>query len=118
MAEENIEESKEKKARTANEGEAKAAATQKIMVKPLPAILDELDDSIRLASEAAKDARKAAEEARRAGEKAASEAAKVAAEAIAGVEQIAKNAMQLAELLNSAVKDAIDAMEKRLLEKP
>jgi hypothetical protein len=42
----------------------------------------------------------------------------VAAEAIAGVEQIAKNAMQLAELLNSAVKDAIDAMEKRLLEKP
>jgi hypothetical protein len=118
MVEKNIEESKEKKTRMVNEGEAKAAPTQKIMVKPLPAILDELDNSIRLASEAAKDAREAAEEARRAGEKAASEAAKVAAEAIAGVEQIAKNAMQLAELLNSAVKDAIDAMEKRLLEKP
>lgn len=118
MAKENIDQPKEKKMGTAYESETKPAGTQRIMLKPLPAILDELDDSIRLASEAATDAREAAEEARRAGEKAASEAARVAAEAIARVEQTAKNAMQLAELLNSAIKDALVAMEKRLSEKP
>jgi methyl-accepting chemotaxis protein len=117
MAEENTHRSKEKKMRTANESGTKTAGTQRIMVKPLPEILDELDGSISLASEAAKDAREAAEEARRAGEKAASEAARVAAEAIARVEEMAKNAMQLAELLNSAVKDALVAIEKRLSEK-
>ena len=88
--------------------------TKKIMTKPLPQILDEIEDSIRLAEEAAKSAREAAEEARKAGEKAANEAARVAAEKIAQVEQIAKNAMQLAELLNLAVMDAVAAIEKRL----
>ena len=88
--------------------------TKKIMTKPLPQILDEIEDSIKLADEAANNARQAAEEARKAGEKAASEAARVAAEAIAKVEQIAKNAMQLAELLNLAVKDAVAAVDKRL----
>ena len=91
--------------------------TKKIMTKPLPEILDEIEDSIRLADEAAKNAREAAEEARKAGEKAASEAARVAAEAIARVEEIAKNAMQLAELLNLAVMDAVVAVEKRLSRK-
>ena len=88
--------------------------TKKIMTKPLPQILDEIEDSIKLADEAAKSAREAAEEARKAGEKAASEAARVAAEAIAKVEQIAENAMQLAELLNLALMDAVVAVEKRL----
>ena len=88
--------------------------TKKIMTKPLPQILDEIEDSIKLADAAAKNAREAAEEARKAGEKAASEAARVAAEAIARVEQIANNALQLAELLNSAVMDAVVAVEKRL----
>ncbi len=96
---------------------ANEIGTKKIMTKPLPQILDEIEDSIKLADEAAKSAREAAEEARKAGEKAASEAARVAAEAIAKVEQIAKNAMQLAELLNLAVTDAAVAMEKRLLGK-
>ena len=91
--------------------------TKKIMTKPLPEILDEIEDSIRLADEAAKNAREAAEEARKAGEKAASEAARVAAEAIARVEEVAKNAMQLAELLNLAVMDAVVAVEKRLSRK-
>ena len=91
--------------------------TKKIMTKPLPEILDEIEDSIRLADEAAKNAREAAEEARKAGEKAASEAARVAAEAIARVEEVAKNAMQLAELLNLAVMDAVVAIEKRLSRK-
>jgi len=92
--------------------------TKKIMTKPLPQILDEIEDSIRLADEAAKSAREAAEEARRAGEKAASEAARVAAEAIARVEQMAKRALQLAELLNLAVMEASVAIEKRLSGKP
>jgi len=87
---------------------------KKIMVQPLPQILDEIEDSINLANEAAKDAREAAEEARKAGEKAASEAARVAAEMIARVEQIAKDAKQLAELLNSALMELAIALEKRL----
>ena len=92
--------------------------SRNIMTKPLPQILDEIEDSIKLADEAAKNARKAAEEARKAGEKAAGEAAKVAAQAIANVEQTAKNAMELAELLNLAIREAVAAIEKRLSEKP
>ena len=91
--------------------------SKKIMIKPLPEILDELEDSIKLADEAAKDAREAADEARRAGEKAANEAARVAAQAIAKVEETANEAMQLAKLLNLAVNDAIVAIEKRLPKK-
>jgi len=87
---------------------------RKIMTKPLPQILDEIEDSIKSSDEAAKQAREAAEEARKAGEKAASEAARVAAEAIARVEDTAKKAMQLAELLNLAIMDGITAVEKRL----
>lgn len=87
---------------------------KKIMVTPLPQILDEIEDSIMKADEAAKDARAAADEARRAGEKAASEAARVAAEAISRVEQVAKNALQLAELLNATLIEAATGVEKKL----
>jgi hypothetical protein len=87
---------------------------KKIMTKPLPQILDEIEDSIRLANEAAKNAREAAEAARKAGEKAAGEAARVAAEKIARVEQKADKAMQLAELLKLAVMEAATIVEKRL----
>jgi hypothetical protein len=86
----------------------------KIMTEPLPQILEEIEDSIRAANEAAKDARKAAEEARKAGEKAANEAARVASEAIGRVEQIAKNALQLAELVQLAVMEGTTAAQKRL----
>jgi uncharacterized protein (UPF0147 family) len=86
----------------------------KIMTEPLPQILEEIEDSIRAATEAAKDARKAAEEARKAGEKAANEAARVAAEAIGRVEQIARNALQLAELVQLAVMEGTTAAQKRL----
>jgi len=41
-----------------------------IMTKPLPAILGEIEHTLTLTAEAAKDARKAAEEARAAGEEA------------------------------------------------
>jgi hypothetical protein len=86
----------------------------KIMTEPLPQILEEIEDSIRAANDAAKDARKAAEEARKAGEKAANEAGRVAAEAIGRVEEIAKNALQLAELVNLALMEAATAAQKRL----
>ena len=91
--------------------------TKKIMTKPLPQILDEIEDSIRLADEAAKSAREAAEAARKAGEKAANEAARVAAEAIGRVERVANNALQLANLLKLALTDAVLAVDKRLSEK-
>ena len=91
--------------------------TRKIMTKPLPQILDELEDSIRLADQAAKNARDAAVEARKAGEKAANEATKIANERIDKVEQMAKDAMQLAELLKLAVMDGVAVVDKRLSEK-
>jgi hypothetical protein len=90
---------------------------KKIMTQPLPQILDEIENSIRLADEAARNARAAAEEARKAGEKAAKEAARVASESIAKVEKIANNALQLAELLKSAVEEASSALDKRLSKK-
>ena len=46
-------------------------ASHIILQKPLPEILDDIEDSIKESEEAAADARKAAEEARLAGEKAA-----------------------------------------------
>jgi len=56
-------------------------------------------------------------EARKAGEKAAKEAIRVVNERIDKVEQIAKDAMQLAELLKLAVMDGVTAIDKRLSEK-
>ena len=85
-----------------------------IMSKPLPQILDDIEESIRLANEAAADARAAAQQARGAGEQAAKEAARVAAEAVARVEDIAKRALKLAELLRLALTDATGAIDKRL----
>jgi methyl-accepting chemotaxis protein len=96
-----------------SEGE-KLTPRHKIHTEPLTQILDEIDDSIRLANEAAKDARKAAEEARRAGEKAANEAARVAAEAIAKVNDAVQRALQLAELVKQAGMDAANAYQKRI----
>jgi hypothetical protein len=87
---------------------------KKIMTQPLPQILDEIEDSIRLADEAAADARKAAEQARRAGEKAASEAARVAAEAISKVQKTAEEALALARLLNSTLIEMAAGVEKKL----
>ncbi len=96
-----------------SEGE-KLTPRHKIHTEPLTQILDEIDDSIRLANEAAKDARNAAEEARRAGEKAAGEAARVAAEAIAKVNEAVQSALKLAELVKQAGMDAANAYQKRI----
>ncbi len=86
----------------------------KIMTEPLPRILEEIEDSIQSAQAAARDARDAAEEARQAGEKAASEAARVAAEAISRVEQVANDALQLARLLDLAIKESAAVLQDRL----
>ena len=91
--------------------------TRKIMTKPLPLILDEIEDSIILANEAAKNAREAAEAARKAGEKAASEAARVAAEKISKVEQKADQAMQLAELIKASIMETASSIERKLSDK-
>ena len=106
--------SQSKPENTAGRASIKDEKPKKIMTQPLPQILDEIENSIRLADEAAKNAREAAEEARKAGEEAAKEAERVASKAIARVEKIAKDALQLAELLNSAVKEASSIIEKRL----
>ena len=114
MAKENkAKEMKESPAQTGNiaSGEVKP---KRIMTEPLPQILDEIEDSIRLANEAAKDARKAAEEARKAGETAAGEAARVASEAIGRVEKVANEALQLAKLLKVAILESAGALQKRL----
>ena len=89
-----------------NDSESK----QNFMTKPLPQILDEIGDSIRLANEAAKNARNAALEAREAGEKAAREATKTSNERIARVEQ-------MMEQLKSAITDGMAAVDKGLSEK-
>jgi hypothetical protein len=86
------------------------AKSRKIMTKPLPQILDEIEDSIRLADEAAKNARDAAVEARKAGDRAFTEATKIANERIDEVEQIAK----LAELLKLAITEGFASVDKRL----
>ena len=122
---------------------ASDSENRKIMTKPLPQILDEIEDSIRLADEAGKNAREAAAEARKAGEKAAKEAAlearkagelsigkatnvlnehiakieatiKAMDEHTAKVEQTADNALQLAELLKSAIIDGMVAMDQKI----
>ena len=95
------------------EGE-KLTPRHKIHTEPLTQILDEIDDSIRLANEAARDARDAAEEARRAGEKAAGEAARVTAGAIAKINEAVQRALQLAELVKQAGTDAANAYQKRI----
>lgn len=100
-----------------NPGESKMTGDvkqKKIMTQPLPQILDEIDDSILGANEAAIDARKAAEEARQAGEKAAGEAARVAAEAISRVQKTATDALELARLLNSTIIEATASVQKKL----
>jgi hypothetical protein len=93
---------------------ADSGESRKIMTKPLPQILDEIEESIGLADEAAKNAREAAVEARKAGEKAFNDATKVANERIDKVEIIARDALQLAELLKAAIQAGNLAVDKKL----
>ena len=95
---------------------ADESEARKIMTKPLPQILDEIEESIKLANDAAKNARAAALEANKAGERAFNEATRVANERIDRVEQIASSALQLAELLKLALVNGITAVDKKLTE--
>ena len=88
--------------------------SRKIMTKPLPQILDEIEDSIRKADEAAKTARDAALEARQSGETAFSEATKIADERITEVERIARHVLELAELLKEALTGGITTINRSL----
>ena len=103
--------------RTESVTEGRPVQRHKIQTVPLTEILDEIENSIRLADEAARDARKAAEEARMAGEKAANEAKKVAAQTITQVEELAKKALTLAELVKSAGMDASISYQKKFSDK-
>ena len=70
--------------------------TKKIMTAPLPTILDDIEDSIKSADEAARNAREAAEEAREAGEKAAAEAiAKLREETTSSLKKVIKDITEL-----------------------
>ena len=91
---------------------------RKIMTKPLPQILDEIEESIKLADEAAAQARKATAEAQTAIEIAVSEATKNANERAIEAERIAREAMKLAESMKQALLYGADAVAKKLSEKP
>ena len=88
------------------------------MTKPLPQILDEIEGSIKLADEAASQARKAAAEAKTAVEIAVSEAMKNANERVIEAERIAREAMKLAESMKQALLYGADAVAKKLSEEP
>ena len=103
--------------KTESTTEGKPVQRHKIQTMPLTDIIDEIEISIRRANEAASDARRAAEEARMAGEKAANEAARVAAQTTAKVEELAKRALALAELVKLAGMDASMSYQKRFSEK-
>lgn len=88
-----------RKARTPDEA-------PKVLVKPLPKILDELETNIRAAAEAAgtaKEAAKLAKEAAGVATKASEEAAKSATKATAGAEEINKAATKTAQEVTKMV---------------
>jgi uncharacterized coiled-coil DUF342 family protein len=98
-----------KKSAGASEATGKEASQPKIMTKPLPEILDELEnyikrveEAVRLAQAAAKDSRAAADMAKEAGEKAA-EAAKKAADA--AVTKVREEAARAADALRDRIEE-------------
>ncbi|MFA5308650.1 MAG: hypothetical protein WC370_04075 [Dehalococcoidales bacterium] len=83
-----------------------------IMTKPLPVILDELEnyirrveDAVKLAQAAARDSREAADQARESGERAA-EAAKKAAEA--AVAKVREESARKADALNDRINEVVE----------
>jgi len=101
-----------KQAGAASEGEE---TQPKIMTKPLPQILDELEnyiqrveDAVKLARAAAKDSRSAADQAKESGEKAA-EAARKAAEA--AVAKVREEAARRADALNDRISEVSENLD-------
>ena len=69
---------------------------------PLIQILDEIESSIKLVNQAAKDARQAAEEVRQAQEKAANEVISIASATITIVDEVTRQVLGLVELVRLA----------------
>jgi len=125
-----------------NEGRSNIGASgesSKILTKPLPQILDEMDANIKAAAEAAAQAQEAArlakaaageatsasieaaeraEEARKAGEKAAEDATQAAAEAAAKAEDTARAAQKAAEEAAPPVSSTSGPQGKPITKKP
>jgi uncharacterized phage infection (PIP) family protein YhgE len=92
----------------------------KIMTKPLPEILDELEnyikkveEAVRLAQGAARDARAAAEMAKQAGEEAAGAARKAAETAVAKVRDEAARADDVLNDRITEVAEKLDSLEEK-----
>jgi len=108
-------------------GMANVSETRKIMTKPLPEILDEIEESLKLADAAAVNAReaaveariageKAAEDARKAGEKAAREARKAGEQAAIEVRKSGEKAIELATLtFNERIDKVEQTVEQHVL---
>lgn len=91
---------------------------RKIMTKPLPQILDEIEESIGLAEGAAKIAREAAGEARKAGEKAAKEAAiEVRKAAEKSIEETTKIMSERISKVEATVNERVSKVEATLNER-
>ena len=87
----------------------------KIMTKPLPVILDELEDyikrveeAVRMAQAAARDSRSAADQAKEAGENAADAARKAADAAVAKVRE---DATKATDALNNRITEVIEELD-------
>ena len=90
-------------------------AQPKIMTKPLPVILDELEnyihrveEAVKLANAAARDSRSAADQAKESGERAA-EAARKAAEA--AVAKVRDEAARRADVLNDRISEVSENLD-------
>ena len=88
--------------------------TRKIMTKPLPEILDEIEGSIGLADEAAKIAREAAVEARKAGEKAVEDATKNVSKRIVTIEEAIGKAATVTNERFAKAEEAIRVASERI----
>ncbi len=96
-------------------------AQPKIMTKPLPMILDELEnyihkveESVKLAQSAAKDSRAAAEQAKESGEKAADAARKAAEVAVTKVKEEATRREDVLDDRISEVLENLDSLADKL----
>ena len=94
---------------------AATSEQRKIMTKPLPEILDEIEESIGLADEAAKNAREAAVEIRNSADMAIKEAKDLAQERISNVEnKMTKELSQLRASTEHSIEDATRAINDRI----
>ncbi len=97
------------------------AGQPKIMTKPLPEILDELENYIKrveeaviVAQTAARDSREAAAQAKESGEKAAEAAKKAAEGAVAKVKEEAAKAVDTLDIRVSAIESELNTLKEKV----